>query len=203
VETDHLDIGSTASRLAHDDISSSASDLYELASRFEGGIDHDGGKELRPILHYKGRVTTGTSEFSLKINPSNQGVLLRRTLDYGFYNQRARVYVADSTPGGTRWDYAGTWYLAGSTACVYSNPPGELDPVNNQVEISDQALREDEFLLPLSLTRNRKSVRIRLEFAPRKKSAGLFPGYPGPSSGWSEISYSANCWIGGENRNGK
>ena len=39
-----------------------------------------------------GRKTTGVSEFTLKLDPQNFGVLLRRKLDYSFPNQRAEVF---------------------------------------------------------------------------------------------------------------
>ena len=38
----------------------------------------------------------GTSEFTLKLEARNLGVLLRRKLDYAFPNQRAEVFVADA-----------------------------------------------------------------------------------------------------------
>ena len=43
--------------------------------------------------------TKGTSEFTLKVDPANFGVLLRRTLDHAYPNQRAEVDVADGPSG--------------------------------------------------------------------------------------------------------
>ena len=47
--------------------------------------------EVYPAHADTGRKTQGTSEFTLKLDPQNFGVLLRRKLDYSFPNQRAEV----------------------------------------------------------------------------------------------------------------
>jgi len=69
-----------------------------------------------------GRFTRGTSEFTVKLHPENQGVLLRRTLDYSHQNQTAEVYICDTdsaTNESDNWHYAGIWYLAGSNIYIY------------------------------------------------------------------------------------
>lgn len=142
-----------------------------------------------------GRTTTGTSEFTVALRPDNYGVLLRRTLDYQYPNQRALVYVADTgNQGLQQWKYAGIWYLAGSNTCIYSNPSGELDPPVHTVETSTRRFREDEFLIPRQLTHGRSAVRVRVQFAPL--SHQLYPGYPFPQApAWSEIEYKAYCYV--------
>ena len=54
-------------------------------------------------------------------------------------------------------------------------------------------LRDDEFLVPRALTEGRKAIRIRVQFTPVKRP--LFPGRPLPELAWSEIRYSAYCFV--------
>jgi hypothetical protein len=145
-----------------------------------------------------GRKTTGTSEFTLTLNPKNYGVLLRRKLDYSFPNQRAEVYIADATrsmqhTSESDWRLAGVWYLAGANTCVYSNPKGELGATQHIVETSNRRFRDDEFLVPRDLTEGRSAIRVRVKFTPVK--IPLFPGYPLPELAWSEIRYDAYCFV--------
>ncbi len=153
----------------------------------------------------------GTSEFTLKLEPKNYGVLLRRKLDYAFPNQRAEVYIAsEATPlartslvgVGARntqhinesvWKLAGTWYLAGGTTCVYSNPKDELGATQHVVETSNRRFRDDEFLVPRDLTEGRSVIRVRVKFTPVK--IPLYPGQPLPELAWSEIRYDAYCFV--------
>jgi len=70
---------------------------YEITSRYERGVDTLNGKEIFPAHTDRGVKTSGASQFTLKLEPKNFGVLLRRKLDYAFANPRAEVYVADAT----------------------------------------------------------------------------------------------------------
>ncbi len=92
-----------------------ASEPYEINSRYEWGVDHLHNKEIYPAHTEHARVTTGTSEFELAVDPKNIGVMLRRTLDYAYPNQRAEVFVADvarrrraANPTGSRQE-SGIW----------------------------------------------------------------------------------------------
>ena len=116
--------------------------------------------------------------------------MLRRKLDYSYPNQRAEVSLqaADGT-----WQSAGVWYLAGSNTCLFSNPPGELDPVMTVVQTSNRRFRDDEFLLPRALTEGRDQIRVRLRFTPVARP--LYPGHPLPPLGWSELRYDAWCYV--------
>ena len=53
--------------------------------------------------------------------------------------------------------------------------------------------RDDEFLLPRALTRRRAAIRVRLVFTPVRRP--LFPGAPLPPLGWSEMRYTAYCYV--------
>jgi hypothetical protein len=142
-----------------------------------------------------GRKTTGSSEFTLKLNPKNLGVMLRRKLDYSFPNQRAEVFVSHTSrrPGESDWKPAGVWYLAGANTWVYSDPKGELGETLHNVRTSNRRFRDDEFLLPRRLTEGRSSIWVRVKFAPLK--IPLFPGHPLPELAWSEIRYDAYCFV--------
>jgi hypothetical protein len=184
VKTDELSIADAASEKAHAYASSQASEPYEIRSRYELGGD-------APELVERGRKTTGTSQFTLKLDPKNEGVMLRRTLDYSFPNQRAEVFIADASSDD--WKPAGIWYLAGSNTCIYSNPKGELGATQHNVQTSNRRFRDDEFLLPRDLTRGKDKIRVRVKFTPVNRP--LFPGHPLPELAWSEIRYAAYCYV--------
>jgi len=212
IKTDSLDIGSEASEKAHAYSSPDASSVHSINSRYEWGIDqfpvHVWGmdtskvkgysqlreKEVYPAHKEDGRYTRGTSEFIVKIDPNNKGAIIRRTLDYSFPNQRADVYIADAKSSNPDWQLAGTWYLAGSNTCVYSNPGGELDQRLYVVQTSNRRFRDDEFIIPAKLTANRSSIRIRLKSVP--DSTELFPDYRFPrESAWSELGYNVYSYV--------
>ncbi|MBI4659354.1 MAG: DUF2961 domain-containing protein [Verrucomicrobia bacterium] len=198
IKTDELKIGDPGSEAAHRYVSPDASEPYEITSRYEWGIDTlRNGREVYPARTDRGRKTKGASEFTVKLEPKNYGVLLRRKLDYSFPNQRAEVYVANASdaetiPKEADWKLAGIWYLAGGTACIYSNPKDELGPTQHQVQSSNRRFRDDEFLVPRDLTQGHTTIRLRLRFTPVE--IPLFPGHPLPELGWTELSYTVYCW---------
>jgi hypothetical protein len=191
VETDRLQIGDAAAEHAHAYSSPQASAPYTISSRYEWGVNSLNGKEVFPQSEDRGRTTKGTSEFRLHVRPDNVGVLLRRKLDYAFPNQRAEVYIAGASRSS--WKLAGTWYLAGSNTSVYSNPEQELGAAEHQVETSNRRFRDDEFLIARNLTQGRKTIWVRVKFTPVDRP--LFPGYPTGEQAWSEIKYTAYCFI--------
>jgi hypothetical protein len=193
VRTDWFQVGDAASEAAHSYRSRNATPPYEITSRFEWGVDHVHGREIFPQRLERGRITTGSSEFTIKLDARNVGVMLRRRLDYSLPNQRAEIDVADMGSGEPAWKRAGTWYVAGSNTCVYSNPRDELGTAQHIVQTSNRRLREDEFLLPLGLTKGREAIRVRVRFMPVQRP--LFPGQPIPALGWSEIRYDAYCFV--------
>ncbi len=196
VNTDELSVGDIASEKAHQYSSPDASEPYKITSRYEWGVDHLDGKEIYPAQTQMGRHTTGTSEFTLQLKPNNFGVMLRRTLDYSFPNQRAEVFVRDASEvsnDAAAWKSAGIWRLAGSNTCVYSNPKGELGATQHVIENSDRRFRDDEFLISRDLTQGLSAIRVRVRFTP--VDIPLFPGAPPQKLAWSEIAYSAWCFV--------
>ena len=206
VRSDRLQIGDAASEAAHQYASPLASEPYPITSRYEWGPDaihevlHVGGRGGTEIVIYpphtdNGRKTTGASEFTLRLDPKNLGVMLRRKLDYAFPNQRAEIYLADGSGPASQadWKPAGVWHLAGGNTCVYSDARGELGETQHNVITSNRRFRDDEFLLPRDLTQGRSSIRVRVKFTPVARP--LFPGHPLPELAWSEIRYDAFCFV--------
>ncbi len=200
VRTDSLKVGDPKSEVRHKYVSPDASLPYEITSIYEVGVDRFHGAVVVPPETDTGRKTTGMSEFTLAIDPANVGVMLRRKLDYSFPNQRAKVWIADaSKPEAqasgerTAWQPAGVWYLAGANTCVYSNPKDELGPVQHVVRTSNRRFRDDEFLLPLELTKGRSAIRVRVAFTP--VHIPLYPGRAEAELAWSEIRYDAYSYV--------
>jgi hypothetical protein len=192
VLSDTFHVGDPADEASHAYTSPEASPVEELTTRYEWGPDQVGAVEVFPATTDSGRHTSGTSEFTLRIDPGNLGVLLRRKLDYGFPDQRADVFVADDAPGAA-FRRAGTWYLAGSNQCVFSFPPGELDPAFALAQTSNRRWREDEFLVPRALTENRSRIRVRVVFTSSVKP--LHPGAQPAAAAWSEYRYWAYSYV--------
>ena len=134
---------------------------------------------------------SGTSEFKLRLDPNNIGVLLRRKLDYSFADQRAEVSIADASK--SNWKEAGVWYLSGSNTVVYSNPPEELGTTQHNAQTSNRRFRDDEFLVPKALTKGKSSIWVRIKFTPISRP--LYPGYPIGPRAWSEIRYTAYSFV--------
>jgi hypothetical protein len=191
VQTDELKIGDIADEHAHAYSSPDASAPYTIDSRYEWGVDTLDGKEIYPAEQDTGRTMKGTSEFRLRIRPDNLGVMLRRKLDYSYPDQRAEIYIADSP--ASEWKSAGVWYLAGSNTVVYSNPKQELGATEHKVETSNRRFRDDEFLIPRDLTHGKKAIWVRVKFTPVNRP--LFPGYPVGDRAWSEMRYTAYCYV--------
>lgn len=190
--TDTFNVGDTDDERRHDYDSPQASPVQTLSSRYEWGVDHLDGKEIFPETTDKGRFTKGSSTFTLKLDPRNLGVMIRRKMDYGFPNQCARVFVADDRPDAP-WCEVGMWYTAGSNTVVYSNPKAETGAAEHYVQTSNRRWREDEFLLPRSATQGRSVIRVKVEFVPR--NIPLFPGHPPAEQAWSEYQYKAYCYV--------
>ena len=192
-ETDRLQVGDAASEAAHRYRSPEASAPYAIRSRYEWGVDHVGQgpnlREIFPETSDQGRVTKGASEFDLALRPDNLGVMLRRKLDYAYPDQRAQVFVRV----GKAWRAAGVWYLAGSNTAIYANARQELGPVEQRIETSNRRFRDDEFLIPRALTAGRRKIRVRVRFTAVGRP--LFSGAPIHEQGWSEIRYTAYCFV--------
>jgi hypothetical protein len=131
---------------------------------------------------------------TLGIRPDNFGVLLRRQLDYGFADQRASVFVADDAVGAT-FAPAGTWFLSGSNTCAFVDAPTETGTATPVIQTSNRQWRDDEFLIPRSLTRGRDRIRVRIVYAPRLPVLPVAPGAPLGPQAWSEYRYAVYSYV--------
>ena len=124
-ETDRIDTGSASSRQQHGyaDNGSQA----DLSSVYEG--DHD-----NITLTDQVRSSTQPIRFTVKIDPANRGVTLRRTSDQNSPGQSAQVIVNGRD--------AGTW----------------LQPLGN----THQRWLDDNYQLPAAITAGRTSLVIEL-----------------------------------------
>ncbi len=161
---------------------------YEITSRYELGIDHRGDKEIFPAETDRGRVTTGSSELTLKIDPKNVGVMLRRKLDYAFPNQRAEVFVADVR---ARWHRRHA-RLATGRHLVF----GRLEPLrpfqspaqkpgrtqHEIVHFEPAVSRRQNSSCPRDLTAGRSAIRSARSSSSRSKSRSFRSNPTGQNS---------------------
>lgn len=128
VLTDKLDMGNTASENNHSYSINNQTDASTNTYTYEGDYND-------AYLVDNGRAFTGYSQFTVKINPSNNGVMLRKRYDQNTLIQNAKVYVDGSL--------AGTWYAVGGNA--------------------NSGWKDAEFLIPASFTSGKSSIQIKIE----------------------------------------
>ena len=90
-----------------------------------------------PTETLSGRAITGDTSFTVTINPTNAGVVLRRVYDAADNNQRADVYVNGAM--------VGTWYIAGGV------------PTTNSWRF-----HEADYVIPSTATAGMSSIAVRL-----------------------------------------
>jgi hypothetical protein len=127
VLTDTLNVGNAASESSHEYVSANATWSGTRSFSYEGVHPDAIGDD--------GRTHRGHSQFVMAIQPANEGVVLRRRLDYGIGNQNAEVYVDDVR--------VGAWYRAGSNSARW---------------------RDDDFLIPTVFTKGKNKITIRVVF---------------------------------------
>lgn len=99
--TDSLDIGDSASETSHSYSIINGNNIPSSTFRYPGHNNN-----LPKIISDNGKnFTNGQSSFKVSINSNNNGVILRRRLDYSLANQIADVYVDNQL--------VGKWYTAG------------------------------------------------------------------------------------------
>lgn len=193
IQTDMLNVCNDKSAKAHKYESPTAEQPYTLVSRYEWGPDTGSKSQLFfPAEEDKVRIMKGTSVFKVDILEDNLGVMLRRKFDYSYPNQTAKVYVKPADKG-TDWQYAGTWYTAGSNTYYYSYPGGELGKTKPEIKTSNRRWREEEFLVSPQLTKGVKQLAVKLQWVPDNRD--LIPGTAFPKeSVWSAARYWVYCY---------
>jgi len=128
--TDTLDVGDPDSERVHN---------YKVAGQtFEGSLEsYYEGDDDHILVKDHGRAFGGYSEFTVRINPENSGVRLRRRSDQCRGRQKANVYV-DGVLVKER-----TWYFA------------DKNPYKRWLE--------DEFQIPAFYTRGKEKLKIKIE----------------------------------------
>jgi hypothetical protein len=210
VLTDQVNVCDPVDCTAHDYASPTALPPYRLASRYELGPDHSAPlpatasegelpktRQFIAVEDDTVRVMRGTTEFTVHLDPQNEGALLRRKFDYQYPNQRARVSVRPVDDHV--WRNAGEWCTAGSNTCVRSAlmgenfSAGELGATKHDAYTSNRRWREEEFLISRPLTKGVDRLRVRIEWAPENRP--LYPGQRFPiDNQWSESRYWVFCY---------
>ena len=210
--TDEINVSNPADILTHSYDSPTASEPYELTSRYELGPDSDlpdqhspddqtsmkSTRMFYPAVSDSVRTMQGHSTFTVSLDSNNLGVLLRRKFDYGYPNQKASVWVRPASSDAA-WTNAGIWYTPGSNTCYFSWPSGrsyteaELSPTDPKIITSNRRWREEEFLIDRSLTSGVSRLEIQIRWIPVDRE--LLPGIPFPEENmWSESRYWVYCY---------
>ncbi len=129
VLTDQLDVDNTASETAH---------AYSINTQTWSGsrtYSYDGNFDSVNITD-DGRAQKGYSQFTMSLQPTNAGAILRRRFDQGVANQAANVFVDGAL--------VGVWYQAG------------FEDIHNW--------RDQDFMIPASFTSGKSAARIKVQF---------------------------------------
>lgn len=138
-ETDFIDVGNVAYTQAPWNYSATNITFSGSKTSYYDVHDTDLPQETYNGVHLG---AGGTSSFSVAIDKKNNGVLLRRRINYGYPNQMASVTI-DGQP-------AGIWYEPGSNA-------------HDGTVIADYFMwRDSEFLVPPDLTRGKERITVQL-----------------------------------------
>ncbi len=129
VLTDQLDVDKTASETAH---------AYSINTQTWNGsrtYSYDGNFD-NVNLTDDGRAHRGFSQFTMSLQPTNAGAILRRRFDQGVANQTANVYADGAL--------VGVWYQGG------------YEDIHNW--------RDQDFMIPAVFTSGKSSTRIKVQF---------------------------------------
>jgi hypothetical protein len=114
----------------------------------------------------EGRWTDKGSAFTVKINPDNDGVRVRKRINQMAYHQEVDVYVNDAR--------AGTWFEQGANYVLNYDHPPYKELVKNYYAQKQQEVptwpngampskfRDTEFEIPATLTKGKKQLSIRI-----------------------------------------
>lgn len=161
--TDSIDVGKADSESAHNYRADGTEGrararLQTDTAAYEGNFD--------TLITDDGRWTDKGSSFTVKINPDNAGVRLRRRINQMAYHQELDVYVDGKQ--------AGTWFEQGGNMVLNYDFLKYKDWVSEHFAGKNMAVptwkdgtmpskfRDTEFEIPADFTRGRKTLDIKL-----------------------------------------
>ena len=127
--TDELDVGNLESEEEHQYMIEEETWQGVIENTFEGVNNQE-------IITDDGRAHKGFSQFVMKIDPENEGVILRRRFDQLIGNQKANVFVDNQ--------FVGTWYKAGKNI--------------------HHTWREEDIFIPAEFTKGKEEISIKIVF---------------------------------------
>ena len=165
--TDQLDMGDSQSEQSHAyspgkvvwqgcrDLPFEGDRQIVFTHAYKADLRNGTRESLGETLHACGQRATGTMDFTASILPSNQGIKLRRLLDY----------APPEMPGQEAAKRPKPLIAPGETARVFVNGEavGEWYTPPRHARL---AWLEDDFEIPAKFTAGKKQVKIRLEVAP-------------------------------------
>jgi hypothetical protein len=140
--SDQLDVGSSASETSHAYSIAQPTQLVTTSS-FYDGMEHNRAGH-KPCTD-SGRYTNASTQFIVRIDPANDGVLLRRRLNrLGDNRQIAQVFVDGIEVTEARWSYVDVEYQP------------TLDPSLTS------AFADTNFAIPKSYTQGKSEIQIKV-----------------------------------------
>ena len=175
VLTDTLDVGKPDAEAAHNyrvDATGGRARLQSDTSGYEG--DNNG------LITDEGRWTDKGSSFTVKINPANDGVRLRRRINQMSYHQESEVYV-NGKPAGTWFEQGGNIVLNYDHAPYKAIIHDTFAKQNQEVPSWEKGtmptkFRDTGFEIPAALTKGLAKLDIRLV---TKNSLAVLPADKG------------------------
>jgi hypothetical protein len=146
--TDSLDIGRKQDEKKHQyQIISGKTRIQTDEGKYEGNFDQ--------LFTDDGRWYDGIIAFTVKIDPENEGVRIRRRINQLAYHQEVEVYV-----DGVR---SGVWFEQGTNYQLLQEPDPDNHPAYKPDWKNIQSIfRDTEFEIPSDVTENKSNIRIEL-----------------------------------------
>ena len=133
---------------------------------------------------------TTSSKFTLKIDPNNLGVMLRRKLDYQFPNQRAEC---SSSGGAMASPPASGTSPAPTPASFPARAANSAPRLARGADLQPPLPRRRISASPGRSPKAAPSIRVRVKFTP--VDIPLYPGHPPAETAWSEMRYTAYSFV--------
>jgi len=180
VETDSLDVGNSESESGHkyriegtQGITRFQKDTASYEGFFDGEFSDDG------------RWTDRETSFTVKIDPKNDGVRIRKRINQTAYHQEIDVYVDGAL--------AGCWFEQGANYVLNYDHQGYRDMLEGKYAKLGKPVptwqngaipakfRDTEFEIPASMTKGKKKISLRMvarnSLAVNASDAGLVNEY--------------------------